>query len=85
MLQRGSPERGASAVPEAAGEVPPRRATLFLSGAAGTLALGAYTIAGAIGAVVALLPAVLRGRPRGRAAPAPAREVAPEAEEPLPG
>jgi len=63
---------------------PPSRAVLFLRGAAGVLALGMYTVAGAVGAVLALVPPALRGRPRGRAEPA--GEISPEpGEERLPG
>jgi hypothetical protein len=82
--QRGSPDGGP--IPAPAQEASRRRRTLLAArGAVSATALGAYTIAAAIGAFLALFPAALRPVPRGRSATTGTR-VAPEASrEPLAG
>lgn len=63
----------------------PHRGLLAMRGALSAAALGAYSIAGVVGAFLALFPAALRPVPRGRAASG-AAPVAPEASrEPLAG
>jgi hypothetical protein len=80
---QGSPGPGPHPAPS---RVEPRRHRRLLAarGALSAAALGAYSIAGALGAFLALLPAALRPVPRGRTTTgAPA---APEASrEPLAG
>jgi hypothetical protein len=80
---QGSPGRGP---PPAPARVEPRhRRLLAARGAISAAALGAYSLAGAFGAFLALFPAALRPVPRGRTASAGA-PVAPEASrEPLAG
>lgn len=75
MSQRGSPERGSlAAAAEESATLPRRRAVLFLRGAVAASTLGAYTVAAAVGAFLALLPAAVRRAPRGRAALAPSAD-----------
>ncbi len=71
MSQRGSPASGASPSREVETRSRPR-ALLFVRGVVSATRLGLYTVGGAIGATLALLPAAARGAPRGRTAPAPA-------------
>jgi hypothetical protein len=61
------------------------RALLAVRGALAASALGAYSVAGAIGATIALLPAALRPIPRGRPASGLARAPAEASREPLAG
>jgi hypothetical protein len=71
VSRKGSPEGASAAVQRPS----PPRALLAVRGALAASALGVYSVAGAIGAVLALLPAALRPIPRGRpgsaASPAP--------------
>ncbi len=89
MLQQGTADRAALA-PVSAPVLPERRLILFCRGVLATLVLAAFTVIGAIGAFLALLPAALQRGPRGRAvaaAPPPVARV-PEAgssQEALPG
>ena len=82
MSRKGSPERGSGAAAETLAR---RRALLAVRGALAASALGAYSIAGTIGAVLALLPAALRPIPRGRPASAPSRTPSEASREPLAG
>jgi hypothetical protein len=68
VSQPGSPERAASP-PAEAFPAPLHTARTFLAvrGALAASALGVYSVVGAIGAFLALLPAALRAVPRGRA------------------
>jgi hypothetical protein len=63
--RKGSPESGFVGTTPSSPR--PRRTLLAVRGALAASALGAYTVAGAIGAVLALLPAALKAVPRGRA------------------
>jgi hypothetical protein len=65
----GSPEPGAApadGLPEGRRE---RRAVLLGRSAAGSVALAVRTVAGIVGAVLALLPAAMGRRPAGRLGP----------------
>jgi hypothetical protein len=75
--QPGSPGRRRAA-PATEDAAPHRRASLFLQGVVSASVLGAYTIAGAVGAFLALLPVALRAEPRGRGESTPSRVPAPE-------
>jgi hypothetical protein len=61
------PRKGSlEGAPATAQPRPPRRALLAVRGALAASALGVSSVAGAIGAFLALLPAALRPIPRGR-------------------
>jgi hypothetical protein len=62
VSRKGSLEGAPAAAPHASS----RRAVLAVRGALAASALGASSVAGAIGAFLALLPAALRPIPRGR-------------------
>lgn len=88
MSQRGSPASGKVTPSREVGTPSDRRAVLFVRGIISASALGLFTVAGVFGAALALLPAALRGAPRGRTASVPSPAPGAQAEatrEPLAG
>jgi hypothetical protein len=81
VTHRGSPVRGAATPDREVEDPSARRAVLFVRGVLSASRLGLYTVAGGIGAALALLPAALSPAPRGRTAsvssppPGPATEA----------